>query len=100
MGCNVGMGCNAGLNGLGSGTNRSAAHPGGPAARLARQWPGRPCGATRATAPQRRHRHAATARAREARSYVRGLLAERGWTEDIEREAGHLVAAALAADRL
>jgi hypothetical protein len=40
------------------------------------------------------------ARARESRRYVRDLVARRGWTADVEREALRLVAAALAADLL
>jgi hypothetical protein len=39
-------------------------------------------------------------RAQEARSYVRALVAERGWTEEIDREARRILAAALAAEGL
>jgi hypothetical protein len=49
-------------------------------------------------ARRRRHGEAYDARAQEARGYVRRLVAERGRTKDVERDALGLVAAALAAD--
>lgn len=67
----------------------------------ARRWMERLRHAWGKGVPLREQRDAPNlARAEEASSYVRKLVAERGWTRDIEREAGRIAAAALASEGL